>query len=102
MAVRRGLVFTIGAIGLLSACELPPEQRAAAACVTICECTAPPLPAVQEQCVAECMLEAPDELSDDCLACISGHETCATLERDCEPICDPPEPPVFIVDAGIP
>lgn len=79
-------------LGLLAACEVTTSQRATAACTSLCECEAAPLPAVQDRCVAECVQEVERDLSDECLACISGNDSCATLERECEPICDPPRP----------
>lgn len=92
MGVRTCLFI---AMGLLSACEVTDSQRVQAACASLCECEAPGLPALQDRCIAECMQDVDIQLSDDCLACITTHDTCSTLERDCEPICSQPEPPVF-------
>lgn len=76
----------------MTACEVSDSERVASACSAICACTEAPLPAVQDRCIVECTADAPGDLSDECLACISGNESCAILERDCEPICNPPEP----------
>jgi hypothetical protein len=93
--VRTWVVWTSFAIGLLSGCEAATSERVASACSAICACEELPLPAIQDRCIAECTAEAADEqfdIPDECLACISNHETCSTLERDCEPLCDPPSP----------
>lgn len=90
MFVRTWLL--IAAVGLVSACELSESDRIAAACTALCECMVAPLPAVQDQCIAECAAEVDVQLTDECVACISTHDRCATLERDCEPLCNPPEP----------
>lgn len=92
-------------VALLSACDATDAERVAAACSTLCSCEEAPLPAAQDRCIAQCTEEAIDDadaISDQCLACISGHETCATLERDCAPACQGPEPddPV-LVDGGM-
>lgn len=83
------------AAAFLSACETTTSDRVASACTAMCACEQAPLPAIQDRCIAECTAEASQEqfdIPDECLACISNHETCATLERDCEPLCDPPTP----------
>lgn len=96
MVVRTCLLLVLAVLG---GCEVTDSQRATAACEAICECQAAPLPALQDRCVAQCTAQVDVQLSDDCLACVSSHDTCATLERDCEPLCNPSQP---VPDPGFP
>jgi len=96
-------------IALLAACDSTPEERLAAACTTFCGCEVAPLPSQQEECVGECVQDGDFlVLSEACTDCITAHaNSCATLEFDCEPICDPgpdpiPEDPPFIDAGGFP
>ena len=92
--MRTGLViaWVISAITSLSACEMSESERVASACTAICACMAVPLPALQDECVLECTSEVSGQIPDECLSCVSSHDSCTTLERDCEPLCNPPEP----------
>ncbi|MFN0246626.1 MAG: hypothetical protein ACKV2T_06940 [Kofleriaceae bacterium] len=87
--------LVMAAACLVSACELSDSERVASACTAICRCEAAPLPTLQDRCIAECTEEIGGGVGipDDCLACISGNDSCATIERDCEPVCNPPDPP---------
>jgi hypothetical protein len=92
------------AVGLLAACEIPPEVKLEMSCSTICNCLADTLEV--DECITECIDEGDLALiPEDCFECIQQHSTmCGTLESDCEPICeledDPPPPPVP-VDGGM-
>lgn len=99
----RPLLFSI--VVVLGACAPTGQERTEQTCTVFCGCMAPPLPALQESCMAECREELDaSRLSDACVDCITQHgDRCASLEQLCEPICDPPqEDDPFIVDAGVP
>lgn len=92
----------------LAACEISPQEQEKLVCTTFCKCVAAsPFPAAQEECVTECVADTEFEgLPQDCAECIYSHvEACSTLEQDCEPICDRPQPPpgpdggITLVDA---
>jgi hypothetical protein len=83
----------LAAVCLVSACELSDTERVASACTALCKCEAAPLPSLQDRCIAECMEDAAGEnIPDECLACVSSIDSCTTIDRDCEPVCNPPEP----------
>ena len=88
---------------VLGACAPTEQERTEQTCTVFCGCMAPPLPALQKQCMAECTMEFDaSRFSDECIACITANgDRCATLEQLCEPICDPPQPDPF-ADAGVP
>jgi|SRR3954468_24616368 hypothetical protein len=91
----RSLLLTVCLLGLgLAACEATPEAREEEACRVLCGCRFGPLPALQDQCVAGCMHDIDaSQISDSCLACVSSNaEHCAQLERQCEPVCNSPDP----------
>lgn len=70
-------------------------------CTIICKCFNGT--ALQEECIAECVEESDfGEFPQDCAECIFAHENaCSTLEIDCEPLCEEPQPPPGLPDAGI-
>ena len=89
-----------------AACDLPPEQQAEMACTTVCSCVGGLLPDSPQldACVQECVTELNfDQVSEDCFECVTAHaNACSTLEADCEPICDGPEPqPDVPTDGGM-
>jgi hypothetical protein len=100
--VTRRLLFSVVVV-TLGACAPTEQERAEQTCSAICGCMAPPLPALQDQCMAECRMDFDSSrLSDQCIDCISANsDRCATLVQTCEPICDPSEPDPFF-DAGVP
>jgi hypothetical protein len=93
----------------LAACDSSPEERISALCTTACRCFVPPVPGAQQECVGECIDDLRGaNISEECTNCITGHANmCATIEIDCEPICDfdggedDPPPPVELIDAGV-
>jgi len=97
------LLFSV--VVVLGACAPTEQERTEQTCVVFCGCMAPPLPALQEQCMAECRVEFDtSRLSDACLDCINANgDRCASLEQLCGPVCDPPqEGDPIILDAGVP
>jgi hypothetical protein len=74
-------------LSCLLGCETSQEARDDAACTIVCRCFASPLPSMQEQCIAECIMDiAP--VDDRCKSCIDEHaNACSTLEADCDPLC---------------
>jgi hypothetical protein len=82
----------------LAACDAGREEQVSAACTTFCRCEAPPVPTIQEECVAECVADlVPAPIPEACLSCITAHANrCSTIEIDCEPVCDvdEPDPPI--------
>jgi len=98
-----GLALVVGVV----ACSASAEDRARTLCATICNCDAPPTRSAQEQCVDQCTADVVtqiDLVSDECEACITSHfDRCATVQIDCEPICqlDQQPPPVGLDDGGV-
>src|SRR5262245_17033029 len=92
-AMSRVWLLIASAIAL-GACDPPQEAEARLLCTAVCECTAAPLPSVQNQCVARCVSRGEVEnASQACSECIFTHaDRCASLASDCEPLCDVPEP----------
>jgi hypothetical protein len=74
----------------LAACDAGREEQVTAACTAFCRCDGPPVPTLQEQCVNECVADlVPAPIPEACLSCITAHANrCATIEIDCEPVCD--------------
>ncbi|MEO8704773.1 MAG: hypothetical protein ABI867_32250 [Kofleriaceae bacterium] len=99
--IRTGTLCLL--VGLLAACDSTPQERINSACTALCGCALPPLPLQQQECIADCSNEGIGNISEACVACISGHvNSCTTLEADCEPICDDGNdtpPPIELVDA---
>ncbi len=104
MSVYRWLLIGV-VVALSPACETSPEQRVMSACTAICACQAPPLPALQDQCIAQCSDDVSGvSISDACISCINANsDRCATLESTCRPSCNRQEPPTddFGVDGGL-
>ena len=105
----RGIRLVVGLALLVTACDAGVEERATTVCTTLCKCQAPPIAMQQQACIDDCVpefIQVADQLTEECLSCIEGHTNrCATVEVDCEPVCNideppPPEPPVR-VDAGV-
>lgn len=87
----------------LCGCEIPSEVQAEMACTTICNCIASPVQV--DECIAECIDEGDlGSVPEDCFECIQSHANqCSTLERDCEPLCEMPQPlPEDLPDGGMP
>ena len=85
----------------LAACDIPPEVKSQIACTTICTCVIGA--GNVDGCIDECIEEGDFRtLPEDCFECIQSHANqCSTLEEDCEPICDTPEPPNDFPDGGL-
>lgn len=98
----RRLVTRARAVGLvlatalaLPACEATRAEQVNVICTAVCRCVAPALPGLQQACVEDCAanINIPPSVTETCLACISSHtDSCDQLERDCEPLCSPPQP----------
>jgi hypothetical protein len=76
---------------VLTACTVPPEQRAHDVCTAFCDCVEIATPQV-DACVADCV---PDlgTVSDDCLTCVYSHsQMCGTIFDDCTDMCTSPQP----------
>lgn len=86
----------IGVALWLGGCEIPPDVKSQIACTTLCTCFfGNDLTTSIEACTSECVEEGDLEVvPEDCFECIQSHANqCTTLERDCEPLCETPEPP---------
>ncbi len=103
MSVHRWLLIGL-VVALAPACETTPEQRVVSACSAICACEAPPLPALQDQCIARCTNDASGfSISEQCISCINANsDRCAILETVCRPSCNtnPPTDDVGL-DGGL-
>ena len=101
--MTRSLLFSV--VVVLGACAPTEQERTEQTCTVFCGCMAPPLPALQDRCMAECRMEFDtSRFSDECIACITANgDRCATLEQSCGPLCSPPvEGDPTFVDAGVP
>jgi hypothetical protein len=76
-----------------AACDRDSQGELDAVCTQFCECTAAPLPATQQQCVATCS-EEPQVFGDGtCQDCIlQFSQTCSMVESKCVSLCE--EPPI--------
>ncbi len=93
-------LVVVSIVGLcLAACEVSQEQRANDVCTAVCNCFTM-VPAENEECVAECVDEAPP-IPDACLDCVYTYsQTCGALLEQCfeeDQPCDieqqqPPQP----------
>ena len=107
----RGIYWRWSALWLvaaLTACDASLQESVTAACTSLCGCEASPLPGEQQECIGECVNEVPASVPLACLDCITAHANrCATLEIDCDPLCDPepdpdpPPPPPGLPDAFV-
>jgi hypothetical protein len=84
----------IGVALWLGGCEIPPDVKSQMACTTICTCFLGGAASV-EACTNDCVADGDFAVvPEDCFECIQSHANqCPTLEDDCEPLCDTPEPP---------
>lgn len=92
----------------VAACDIPAEVQAELACTTVCTCLGNFLPDSPqlEGCVQECVAESNlGNVPQDCFECIEAHKNaCSTLENDCEPLCEMPQPeppPDLPTDGGM-
>lgn len=94
------LIWTCMALWL-GACDVPPDVKSQIACTTICTCFFGPVGV--DRCVEECIDEGDlATVPEDCFECIQSHANqCATLERDCESLCEAPQPPNDLPDGGM-
>jgi hypothetical protein len=112
----RGILAVLVTVCLGGCFDTTPEERVAVICDALCKCNAPPLPSEQQLCVSQCQQEfaqVAGQVGDSCVSCVESHvKMCATLENDCDSVCQispPPPPPEggsgsgsdFPVDAGI-
>ena len=88
----RQMLWTCIAV-FVAACDIPPDVKSQMSCSTICTCLTPPTQ--RDECITECVSEGDfATITEDCFECIQQHSTmCSTLENDCEPLCERPQPP---------
>ena len=87
-------LVVVSIIGLLAACNTPPEQEARDLCTALCNCMTAS-PTLRDECVAECIPDVPAMLPDDCINCIYQYsQSCSDLEAHCEAACDVQQPPM--------
>ena len=97
----RQLIWTCVVVWL-TGCDIPPEVKLEMACTSVCTCFTTGDIAIQK-CVQDCVQDGDLGLvTDDCFECIQAHSMmCTTLEDDCEPLCDMPNPPPDTPDGGM-
>lgn len=74
-------------VGLLAACEVPPEQQRRDVCTAYCDCSES-TPLARERCITDQCLPNVPAVSEACLDCVYTYsQTCSELARECIPLC---------------
>jgi hypothetical protein len=79
----------------LASCTGDQQGEALSVCAIVCRCQAPPVKAVQDQCVDQCVGQVSRiQLPQTCLDCVFGNaDRCNTIETTCNDACDIQNPP---------
>ncbi|HEV7559098.1 MAG TPA: hypothetical protein VGO00_26675 [Kofleriaceae bacterium] len=93
----RGIVSLSFVVGALLGCHAQQADLKQDVCVAACRCNAfgeGTLPGEQAQCVDGCV-QSSGTITDDCADCVFENENaCTKLADVCQPLCQPPPPPV--------
>ena len=74
-------------VGLLAACDTPPEQERRDVCTAFCHCVTG-TPFAEESCITDQCLPQVPAVSDECLSCVYTYsQTCGDLNNQCGATC---------------